>query len=102
MEKKMVNLKIDPNSHAISVLAEQVKRHRGHGGSEDLKNSVSSVLSHNIKQNDALVEDIEKKQFKPGQDVPIDFYINLKLADSRIISILSQTLIEKISSEPQP
>ena len=98
----MINLTIDPNSHAIACLAEQVKTHRNQSaGKEDLKHCVASVVSHNIKQNDTLVEDIEKKQFKPGQDVPIDFYINLRLADSRVISMLSQTLIEKISSEPQ-
>ena len=98
----MVNLTIDPNSHAITALADQVKKQREQSaGKDDLKKCVSHVIGNVMKKDDAKLQDFEKKMFKPGQDVPIDFYINLNLADSRVISILSQTLIEKISSEPK-
>jgi len=101
----MVEITVDPNSHAISCLYQKVKEKALKSSSlkdvpkETFIISVSQVVNENLRINPATVNNIETLQFKSGQQVPMDFYIHMGVADSRIVALLSQALIGRLMEE---
>ena len=101
----MIEITVNPNSFAITCLYQKVIERASKSSSlkdvphENYINSVSEILGENLRIDAARVNSIESVQFKPGDEVPLDFYIHLRLADTRVASLVSKTLMNKLANE---